>query len=187
MDNRHLINMINLLVREGKAAYEILNKNPKVINKFAEYTYDKKLTKNNARKIVKKFNRHIYKYLAETVIREIKLQNYIISDIRLLLYKDELGKDINELKLNDVITFTINGREFQGSTFNENSDFFVNQNGENTIVIVGINGEIFTYTTFFENPHYSNMQSLIIPSIAVAVLSIISLVIRFLGVTRNES
>jgi hypothetical protein len=89
--------------------------------------------------------------------------------------------------LNDVITFTINGREFQGSTFNENSDFFVNQNGENTIVIVGINGEIFTYTTIFENPHYSNMQSLIIPSIAVAVLSIISLVFRFLGVTRNES
>lgn len=89
--------------------------------------------------------------------------------------------------LNDVITFTINGREFQGSTFNENSDFFVNQNGENTIVIVGINGEIFTYKTFFENPHYSNMQSLIIPSIAVAVLSILSLVFRFLGVTRNES
>jgi len=89
--------------------------------------------------------------------------------------------------LNDVVTFTINGREFQGSTFNENSDFFVNQNGENTIVIVGINGEIFTYTTIFENPHYSNMQSLIIPSIAVAVLSIISLVFRFLGVTRNES
>lgn len=89
--------------------------------------------------------------------------------------------------LNSVQTFTLNGRVFQGSQFNENNEFLIRQNGENIIIVQGVNGELFTYTSIFENPHYNNMQSLLIPTILFGVISALSLALRFLGVYRNES
>lgn len=89
--------------------------------------------------------------------------------------------------LNEVQKFTLNGRTFDGSRFNENTEFFINQNGLNEIVFEGVNGEIFTYNSIFENPHYQNTLSLLWPAIALGLFSAISIAMRFLGVYRNES
>ena len=88
--------------------------------------------------------------------------------------------------LNEVQTFTLNGRTFTGSRFNENNEFFINQNGVNVIIFQGVNGEIFIYEAIFDNPHYQNTLSLIWPAIILGFISAISVSVRLLGVVRHE-
>lgn len=87
MDNSHLINTIRLLIRNA----EVVNLEKKEnLTKVSSLTYKKKITKTQKEVLVNKFNRHIYKYIAEASIRGLDIE-FLLKQIR-----EIFGREIKE-------------------------------------------------------------------------------------------